>query len=143
MNHLIQQQNLEGLIECDSAGTSSYHIGSPPDSRIIVTAQRRGIRMQGSARQFKRHDFDRFDLILAMDRDNYHNILSLDPHQQFDDRVYLICEFCRRHNLREVPDPYYGGVEGFDRVLDLLTDACEGLLQYLLDQRFVAKLNKD
>ena len=134
MNHLIEQRGLQDKIICDSAGTSSYHIGSPPDRRMTAAATKRGIKMQGSARQFTRDDFDEFDLILAMDRDNYQGIIYLDKGNKYRDKVKLMCDFCRHHSLDEVPDPYYGGPEGFNQVIDLLFDACEGLLDYVVQQ---------
>ncbi|MBD2197689.1 MULTISPECIES: low molecular weight protein-tyrosine-phosphatase [Calothrix] len=135
MNHLIAQAELSDSIICDSAGTSSYHIGSPPDRRMSAAAnQKLGIKLRGQARQFLKSDFQDFDLILAMDRDNYENILMLDPSQQYHHKVRLMCDFCSRHTLKEVPDPYYGGPEGFNQVIDLLVDACEGLLNNILSQ---------
>ncbi|MBD2438709.1 low molecular weight protein-tyrosine-phosphatase [Nostoc sp. FACHB-110] len=139
MNHLIEQAGLSNSIVCDSAGTSSYHIGSPPDRRMSAAAAAQlGIQLRGRARQFVKSDFQEFDLILAMDRDNYDNILALDPTGQYHNKVHLMCEFCTRHNLKEVPDPYYGGIEGFNRVIDLLVDACEGLLQEISKQQLEA-----
>lgn len=135
MNHLIREAGLEQEIICDSAGTSSYHIGSPPDRRMTAAAQARGIQLVGRARQFERSDFEEFDLILAMDRDNYDDILSLDRAGNYQDKVRLMCDFCTRHNLKEVPDPYYGGTEGFNHVIDLLLDACEGLLNYVVREQ--------
>jgi protein-tyrosine phosphatase len=136
MNHLAAQAGVGDSIECDSAGTSSYHVGSAPDRRMTAAAQKRGIPMQGQARQFVREDFDRFDLIVAMDRDNYANISYLDPGQEHLDRVKLMCDFCTNHDDRDVPDPYYGGDAGFDYVIDLLDDACSGLLtQIRRDQK--------
>lgn len=131
MNYLLEQQNLSKQdIFCDSAGTSSYHIGSPPDRRMSAAAyQKLGIQMGGEARQFQKSDFQEFDLILAMDKSNYHNILELDSSGQYHHKVRLMCDFCTENTLKEVPDPYYGGTEGFNRVIDLLLDACEGLLQ--------------
>ncbi len=131
MNHLIEREGLEGQIACDSAGTSSYHIGSPPDRRMAAAARQRGIILRGSARQFTRADFEAFDLILTMDRDNFSDICYLDPEGKYKDKVRLMCDFCTRHSLKEVPDPYYGGPEGFNQVIDLLLDACEGLLSYV------------
>ncbi|MDY6939435.1 MAG: low molecular weight protein-tyrosine-phosphatase [Cyanobacteriota bacterium] len=129
MNHQIAQAGLSDRIECDSAGTSSYHIGSPPDRRMAAAAQKQGIELKGSARQFEVEDFERFDLILAMDRENYRNLTALDRTGQYREKIRMMCDFCTRHDLKEVPDPYYGGPEGFDRVIDLLVDACEGLLE--------------
>ena len=131
MNHLAAQSSLSTDIECDSAGTANYHSGNPPDRRMQAAAVKRNIPMIGSARQFTTADFTAFDLILAMDRENYQNILALDPQQQHRDKVKLMCDFASKHPDKEVPDPYFGGAEGFDYVIDLLTDACGGLLAQL------------
>lgn len=136
MNHLIAQAGLSESILCDSAGTSSYHVGSPPDRRMSAAASTKlGIKLRGQARQFQKSDFQDFDLILAMDQENYENILSLDRSQQFNHKVRLMCDFCSQHTLKQVPDPYYGGSEGFNQVIDLLVDACEGLLEYVVSQK--------
>jgi protein-tyrosine phosphatase len=136
MNHLIEQADLSSSILCDSAGTSSYHIGSPPDRRMSAAATKKlGFQLRGHARQFQKSDFQDFDLILAMDRENYEDILSLDPKEHYHHKVYLMCDFCSKHTLKEVPDPYYGGSDGFDRVIDLLIDACEGLLKHVTEAR--------
>lgn len=144
MNHLIEQANLRDgnasvrgvRIICDSAGTAGYHTGSPPDQRMAVAAASLlSIKLHGQARQFKKSDFENFDLILAMDRENYQDILFLDPAGQYRDKVRLMCDFCSRHNTKEVPDPYYGGPEGFKRVIELLLDACEGLRQHVISNQ--------
>lgn len=132
MNHLIEQRGLQERIVCDSAGTSSYHVGSPPDRRMTAAAAQRGITLQGRARQFTRPDLEQFDLILAMDHDNYRDILALDPNGKYRDKVKLMCDFCQHHPDRDVPDPYYGGAEGFNYVISLLLDACDGLLEHIL-----------
>lgn len=129
MNHLLKERQLTDKVSCDSAGTSSYHIGSEPDRRMNAAAQKRGITLTGSARQFTAADFQDFDLILAMDKDNYRNILAVAPPETDTTKVRLMCDFCQTHSDTEVPDPYYGGESGFDYVIDLLTDACEGLLE--------------
>jgi protein-tyrosine phosphatase len=131
MNHLVAQAGASRQIECDSAGTANYHTGNPPDRRMQAAASKRAIPMTGSARQFTTADFEEFDLILAMDRENYHNIIALDPQARYHHKVKLMCDFATAHPDREVPDPYYGGAEGFDYVIDLLTDACGGLLSKL------------
>lgn len=138
MNHLIEQRGLTGQITCDSAGTSSYHIGSPPDRRMTTAAGARGIALKGRARQFSQDDFENFDVILAMDRDNYAEIRYLDPQGKYKDNVHLMCDFCTRHSLQEVPDPYYGGPEGFNQVIDLLLDACAGLLDRLEHEQAIS-----
>jgi protein-tyrosine phosphatase len=136
MNHLIDQAGLSDRIFCESAGTSNYHIGSPPDRRMSAAALAKlGIKLRGQGRQLQKLDLQDFDMILAMDQENYVDILSLDPTGEFHDKVYLMCKFCTRHTLKEVPDPYYGGVEGFNQVIDLLVDACEGLLAYIATQK--------
>ena len=135
MNHLIQQTGLEKHILCDSAGTSSYHIGSVPDRRMTAAAQARGIALIGKARQFQITDFEDFDLILAMDKENYRDILSLDRQNQHSHKVLMICEFATKHRDRSVPDPYYGGSDGFDHVINLLLDACDGLLQQIIQEQ--------
>lgn len=134
MNHAIAQAGLSDRIVCDSAGTSSYHIGSPPDRRMQAAALRRGLTLKGSARQFLPEDFTKFDLILAMDRENYRDILSLDPQGLYQDKVRLMCDYAQNYRDREVRDPYYGGESGFDYVIDLLEDACQGLLQEIKPQ---------
>lgn len=134
MNHLLEQAGLTGQVICDSAGTSSYHIGEPPDRRMTAAAYQRGLKMQGCARQFTKADFAEFDLILAMDRDNYADICALDPAGTYRRQVFLMCDFCTYHTVQDVPDPYYGGPNGFNQVLDILTDACQGLLKYLVQQ---------
>lgn len=128
MNYLIHEQGLDDSIVCDSAGTSSYHIGSSPDRRMTSAARTRGIELKGQARQFSKSDFDEFDLILAMDRQNYQDILRLTSSDEQENKVKLMCSFCQSYSDDEVPDPYYGGAEGFNYVIDLLLDACNGLL---------------
>jgi len=132
MNHLIEQADLGDSIVCDSAGTGGYHIGSPPDQRMAAAAALRGIELKGQARQFQKSDFENFDLILVMDQENYQDILSLDRAGKYKEKVRMMCDFASHHREREVPDPYYGGTEGFNKVIDLLLDACEGLLQYVV-----------
>ena len=139
MNHLIAQANLSDRILCDSAGTAGYHIGSQPDQRMAVAAQKQGITLCGNARQFVYADFETFDRIFAMDRDNLADINSLDLKGNYRDKVRLMCDFCTRHTLREVPDPYYGGTEGFNQVIDLLFDACEGLLADVINELAISQ----
>ncbi|MBE9255844.1 MULTISPECIES: low molecular weight protein-tyrosine-phosphatase [Aphanizomenonaceae] len=132
MNHLIDQARLNNTILCDSAGTAGYHIGAAPDRRMSAAAENKlGFKLIGQARQFQIRDFQEFDLILAMDRNNYDDILAVDRSGQYHSKVRLMCDFCSTHTLKEVPDPYYGGVEGFNHVIDLLMDACQGLLKHI------------
>jgi protein-tyrosine phosphatase len=133
MNHLVAKANLSHSISCDSAGTSSYHIGSAPDRRMTAAAKARGIILQGQARQLQKSDLENFDLILAMDRENYQDIMHLAPEPQYRDKVRLMCDFATHHQEKEVPDPYYGGEQGFNLVIDLLLDSCQGLLKHLAE----------
>jgi protein-tyrosine phosphatase len=132
MNHAIDRAGLQDKIVCDSAGTSSYHIGAAPDRRMSAAAEKQGIKLQGRARKLQPSDLERFDLILAMDRENYQDILYLDREGLYESKVHLMCEFATNHPDKEVPDPYYGGENGFDYVIDLLLDACHGLLDYII-----------
>ena len=131
MNLLIEQEGLGDRFICDSAGTGGWHVGALPDRRMRDAAQARGMNFVGSARQFQAKDLQEFDLILAMDNDNYYNILALDSKADFTDKVQMICDYCQTHSDQEVPDPYYGGADGFNYVIDLLFDACGGLLKAL------------
>lgn len=143
MNHLVEQSHLQDEIVCDSAGTGGYHIGNPPDRRMAAAAKTKlGITLEGAARQFSPRDFEKFDLILAMDRENYQDILRLDPKGQYTDKVKLMCEFCRQYPDEEVPDPYYGGTEGFNYVIDLLMDACGGLLHEIVEHKGVERVGE-
>ncbi|MDJ0533221.1 MAG: low molecular weight protein-tyrosine-phosphatase [Xenococcaceae cyanobacterium MO_207.B15] len=132
MNHLIKEANLTEKIICDSAGTSAYHIGSPPDRRMSAAAMQKGIELVGKARKFQAADFERFNLILAMDRENYRDILYSDRQCQYEDKVKMMCSFATQYSEQEVPDPYYGGEAGFNYVIDLLLDSCDGLLDYIV-----------
>lgn len=108
----------------DSAGTGSYHIGSPPDPRSIQVSQDNGIDIsQQSARQFQSSDFTKFDRILVMDQQNYRDVIAKANNQDEIDKVELLCEIAGM-GVRPVPDPYYGGDEGFKSVFDLVKTAC-------------------
>ena len=117
-------RNLGGnKIEVDSAGTAGYHIGLQPDKRMIATAFDHGIDISNlRARQFQYDDFDSFDLIFAMDSSNYRNIISLAKNDNDKQKVKMILDNCN------VPDPYYGGNEGFEHVYQLLHEACQNFL---------------
>jgi len=130
MNYLIEKEGLNDKFECDSAGTSRYHIGSSPDKRMQLAAKKRGIELKGKARQIEDFDLEYYDFILAMDKSNYRDILNLDRTGKYKDKIKLMCQFTTKFKDQEVPDPYYGGESGFDYVIDLLLDACQGLLDY-------------
>lgn len=126
--HLVRQAGLEQQIQVDSAGTHAYHVGNPPDTRALQTAQRRGIDLSAQrARKALREDFHTFDYVLAMDRDNHALLAELCPEGQ-EHKLRLFLEFAPQLGEREVPDPYYGGAEGFERVFDMVEAAAQGLL---------------
>jgi protein-tyrosine phosphatase len=118
-------------IEVDSAGTAGYHVGDPPDSRTRQAALRRGYDMSAlRARVVEPQDFSRFDLILAMDRQNLETLKRRAP-ATAQERIRLFLEFAPDADTTEVPDPYYGGANGFEEVLDLVEAAARGLLQHV------------
>src|SRR5688500_1893822 len=121
-------------IEIDSAGTHDYHVGEPPDDRAIAAARRRGIDLSTlRARMVSTSDFDNFDLILAMDEQNLRELQRRAPAHRRE-RIRLMMEFAPQAAVRAVPDPYYGGPQGFEQVLDLLEEAAEGLLKEVLSR---------
>jgi protein-tyrosine phosphatase len=127
--HLVRERELEHLIETDSAGTHAYHIGNPPDNRALATAESRGIELHDlRARRVSADDFDLFDYVLAMDRDNYEILRELCP-PGYESRLRMFMEFAPHLNIAEVPDPYYGGASGFERVFDMVEEAAKGLLE--------------
>lgn len=126
---MVADQLLDHLIEVDSAGTHAYHVGEPPDPRAQAAAHRRGVDLSPlRARKVKPDDFEEFDYILAMDEDNFQILEQIKPAGR-DGRLHMFLEFAQHMPEREVPDPYYGGESGFERVLDLIEAAAEGLIE--------------
>ncbi|MDQ0140224.1 low molecular weight protein-tyrosine-phosphatase [Cupriavidus necator] len=126
----LDAAGLAPLVELDSAGTHEYHLGRAPDPRTQHHASQRGYDLSAlRARKVGVPDFDRFDLILAMDRENLAGLLRLRP--DAGEKVRLLMSFATRHDADEVPDPYYGEGDGFERVLDYIEDACDGLVAEL------------
>ena len=129
----VARDGLAHAIATDSAGTHDYHIGDPPDRRARAAAQRRGVDISDlRGRQVAREDFERFDYVLAMDRSNLRNLARLCP-KGAESRLKLLLEFAPDAGLDEVPDPYYGGPDGFEQVLDLAEAAADGLLAHIRD----------
>ncbi len=119
-------------IETDSAGTSDYQKGDPPDRRAQQAAQRRGYNLSRiKARQVRPQDFHEFDHILAMDQKNLRDLKAIYPNGA-QAQVSLFLDYAQKSKLKEVPDPYYGGSQGFELVLDLAEDAARGFLQHLI-----------
>jgi protein-tyrosine phosphatase len=118
MRHLARERGID--VEVASAGIGGWHVGEPPDSRSAEAARRRGIVLEGAAQQVRRSDFDDYDLLVAMDRGHLRDLLAMAGEHR--DKVRLLIDG------EDVPDPYYGGRDGFDDVLDLITEGCERLL---------------
>lgn len=141
MCQLVQRAGLQDEIELDSAGTGGWHVGEPADPRARAAARSRGIALNGVARQVTAEDFERFDLIVAMDRSNAADLRRIAPDADARAKIRLLREFDSDHALParaasaaegdldlDVPDPYYEGARGFEIVLDMVEAACEGLL---------------
>jgi len=127
----VERAGLGDAIVIDSAGTHAYHIGEPPDSRAQDAAARRGIDLSPlRGRRVSATDLQEFDYVLAMDRENYRNLLDICP-PGYEERVVMLMDFAPDRPEEEVPDPYFGGSGGFDRVLDMIEDAAEGLLNHI------------
>ena len=124
---MVTDAELEHLIAIDSAGTHSYHTGRPADERMRRIARSRGYELESIARTIAVEDFERFDLIITMDEDNYDRVMDLHPGQGA--QVVAMVDYCEVHEVDEVPDPYYGGEEGFHTVIDILEDGCYNLLK--------------
>jgi protein-tyrosine phosphatase len=134
MRRLVAQRGLERLVQLDSAGTGGWHVGEGPDPRAIAAGALRDLQVAGKARQVEMEDFERFDLILAMDRANLNDLRRLALDTESAEKVRLLREYDPQANGAgelEVPDPYYGGDDGFERVIDLVEAACVGVLDSL------------
>ena len=132
---MLEGVGLSEKIDVDSAGTHAYRIGAPPDTRSQATALRRGVDLRHlRARRVTVADFAEFDYLLAMDRDNFEDLLELCQDPALRHRVRLFLDFAPHLPEQEVPDPYYGGPGGFDRVMDLIEEAAQGLLLYIREQ---------
>jgi len=124
---LVSDAGRASEFEIDSAGTIGYHAGNTADSRMRSAAESRGYRLDSIARRIEPADFDRFETIVTMDDANFWDVNSINPGSGAE--VVRMCDFCEEHEETEVPDPYYGGEAGFQRVIDILEDACSNLLR--------------
>jgi len=115
--------------EIDSAGTIGYHQGSGPDARMSETLRRKGYTISGKARRIGEEDLENFDLIITMDEENLEHVRQLDPTGTLHGKIQPLVGFCKIHSAERVPDPYYGGQRGFDHVIELLEDGCDGILK--------------
>ena len=138
MRGLIASEGIEG-VEIDSAGTGDWHVGNPADPRAIAAATERGVEINGRARQVRPSDFGEYDLILAMDRQNLADMRALAPHADAEGKLRMLREWdpeARGDSDLDVPDPYYGGEQGFEDVLDMIERSCDALVEEILATRF-------
>lgn len=129
--HKVKEQGLQDYFYIDSAGTSAYHIGEKANSKSQAIAKKYGVHLPSIARQFYYEDLEEFDLILAMDSENFYKISSLDYKEQFSGKVHRIREFDPNDEDPDVPDPYFGGMDGFENVYQVLDRCCDNLLDVL------------
>lgn len=130
MRSIVKKNGSDKAILCDSAGTAAYHVGEKADSRMRSHAAKRGYDLTSRARQFDAQvDFEKFDLILTMDEQNYRDITLQDPEARYSNKVHRMTDYCQKFQISEVPDPYYGGDQGFEFVIDILEDACSHLFE--------------
>ena len=134
-NQKIKERDLENFFVVDSAGTGNWHVGNLPDQRMRSTALSRGIELNSRSRQIEENDLYEFDQILVMDKENLDAVKSLTKDQKnpINSKIKLILNYSKNSQLDEVPDPYYGGQNGFEKVIDLLDDAIDGLIDSLMD----------
>jgi protein-tyrosine phosphatase len=133
--HLARERGVEDRFEIDSAGTSGYHVGAPPDRRSAATALARGVQVAGSSRQLAARDLNRFDYVVAMDADNLAQIEALHASAGGTARVHRLREWDPEASGLDVPDPYYGGARGFEDVHDMVERSCAALLDHLLREQ--------
>jgi protein-tyrosine phosphatase len=141
LGNICRSPAAEGIMEkkaagrsiiVDSAGTAGYHIGALPDARMRSHASKRGYPLNSRSRKFNPAvDFEKFDMIIAMDKENLRDLHSMDKEHKYGVKLSLMTDYCEKITADEVPDPYYEGPEGFEYVLDILEDACDGLLKKL------------
>jgi protein-tyrosine phosphatase len=137
MRHLVEERGLKHRFEIDSAGTGSWHLGDEPDPRSVAAAAARGISIGGRARQVTSADLEHYDYILAADSYNLRDIQAIAPTDEDEAKIHLLRSFdpMSTPDDLDVPDPYYGGPNGFDEVIDLVEAACRGLLDEVLSQK--------
>ena len=129
MKKMIEDEGIENKVFVDSAGTSNWNEGKTPDERMRAHGSQRGYDFCSTARTFKSSDFNSFDYILVMDNNNYMNVKKLAKSDEDISKIHMMTDFSNNFSNDHVPDPYYGGDDGFELVMDLLEDACKGLLE--------------
>jgi protein-tyrosine phosphatase len=136
--HLVRERGVEERFEIDSAGTSGYHVGDPPDPRSVATARARGVSVAGASRPLTERDLHDFDFVIVMDAENRSDVDRLRAAAGGAARVHRLREWDPERGGLDVPDPYYGGVRGFEEVHDIVERSCMALLDHLLLQEFDA-----
>lgn len=130
----IKKRGVEHLVEVDSAGTYAGHAGELPDKRMRETALKRGHKLTHRSRKFRTRDFDDFDMIIVMDDRNFDDVSDLAPSPEALDKIWRMVDFNKEYDITHVPDPYYGGADGFEYVLDVLEESTSNLLDHILEQ---------
>ncbi len=128
---MIEKEGLKEQVGVDSAGTSNAHVGHKPDRRMSTAAKHRGILLESRARQFDRSDFENFDLVVVMDQSNYDSCKAVALKREHLEKLTLMSEFTPSFKQKDIPDPYYGEEDGFELVLDMVTEGCENILKKL------------
>ena len=129
MHHLVEKEGSQDLIKIDSAGTYGGHTGALPDARMRQHAAKRGYELTHRSRKVRTQDFEDFDLIIAMDDNNFEDLQLYAPSSEARKKIHRMTDYLQKIQIDHVPDPYYQGADGFEKVLDILEDACAGLLQ--------------
>ncbi|MGK7390035.1 MAG: low molecular weight protein-tyrosine-phosphatase [Candidatus Cyclobacteriaceae bacterium M2_1C_046] len=140
--HHVKEKGLEDEIFIDSCGTSHYHLGESPDERTIANAAKNGLNISNEARQLLREDLRKFDYIVAMDRSNLKNIKLLDHGNEFSHKIFLMRDFDPKEKGTEVPDPYFGGEEGFQNVYDILNRSTKEFLNHIIKKEQLMKVEQ-
>jgi len=134
-NALIEKYGLQSELQCDSAGTDAYHSGDQADYRMKQFALKRGYRLTSISRRVNpKYDFDRFDYVIGMDKQNVRDLKAIARNENERKKISLMTDYCSDKRYDSVPDPYYGGAAGFELVLNILEDACEGLIRELQEK---------
>lgn len=131
MRSFVEKEGLSSLFYIDSAGLTSFHRGEMPDRRMRDHASKRGYSLTHLSRPLIIEDFYNFDMIFGMDKQNMKSLYKMAPETSVENKIYRLTDFCVKYKADDIPDPYYGGPEGFDYVMDLLEDVCNGLISYL------------
>ena len=136
MQKIVEKNGMGKEIFCDSAGTIDYHKGQPADARMREHAIMRGYDLTSISRPFEKEDFKKFDFIITMDEDNFNQINFLDKEKKYTSKIRRMVDYCNSYEVKEIPDPYYGGIEGFENVLNLLEESCGELFKFVLEKKY-------